>query len=242
MATCHWCRGWSSPKELVSLVGGTHGGLYPPISGTPSPPAEGNWGPAQRRPNLTYTKHPILQPTQVMALQLRTEERITLLRQGPRGTPSSVDISYSFQDEDRRSENIPATPAIHFSLLMQSNLPPPSPTSFHPFILVLTAGILYRSIFWCFEHVPNLLDLSCAVAAISQPGRHSAGGIQQHSKGAGGAKTVAHFSGLRFRDNSHLQRRVYRRISHQQHSQLLIFLPSSHTLRLPSISGKARPL
>lgn len=89
----------------------------------------------------------------------------------------------------------------------------------HPvfFILVLTAGTLHRSICGCFEHVPNLSELSCALAAISHPGRHSAGGIEQHSGGAVGARPGVHTLSLRLKGNSHLQKTVSRKIRHQQH-------------------------
>lgn len=166
---------------------GTHGKLYPPISRTPSLPAARNWGQTQRRPYSSrhITSHPSRHIT-VTALQLCiTSDSVTILHRSKdhfaeawlSRQPFRSGHTGFFQDDERLAVKI-SQPL--YNSFQSSHATQPASFLSHKFPVFHTNGHswnLVQDIFWCFQHIPNLLKLSCALAVISQSGRHSAGEI-----------------------------------------------------------------
>lgn len=148
---------WCSPKKRGPLRG-THGELYLPISRTPSSPAASNWGQAQRRP---HTEHPILQHTQVMALQLCTEARIGFAGAWPSRQPFQSGHTIFFQDDEQLEVKISQPPYNSFQSSHATQPASSLSTSFHPFILVPRAGILYRYFLLFWAHSQPFGALLC---------------------------------------------------------------------------------
>lgn len=94
-----------------------------------------------------WASHPSTHPSDGITIMHRSKDRF-LLEHGLQDSLSRADIPYSSRMMNNLQWKYPSPPTIHFSLLTQPSPPPFSPTGFHPFILVPTAEILYRSIFF----------------------------------------------------------------------------------------------